>query len=690
MDVRRNLQVGQMSQLMGIGGIFQTSGLKIFEHLSQAYATTRNEFVKQKLGECARVIAKIDLSKMSASALETFDKIAKNWLEKIHVLVEKAGDQVSEKVAQQIDSTIQKAGKDLQEFANINSVKLPKNNESPKADSIILSWTTTVQQARMGNKIPKNTLKNLPKICQSIFQEKIKALEDRIPSKQLQNLQEEVHNFSSHLLDAAKVIQNDENYNWRMQIICLDVLVDDLVLALENKFDPQPQHTETPPTITRVGDKFILQQEAVIENLCLRGGGGKGFGYAGTLEALTKAGKLNQLKAVSGSSAGAIAAVAIGIGTPPQALGNFCDAIQAGIGKAKSMEAMDHYPALRGMFSGLGLMGNAAGIIHAIDEATAKNAREFLQQSAVCDFLASRNDIFAPHELNRLRVLTAEVTFPREESAMLTFKDLELLGRIRGEGIENNFKAVTLTGWDATDAKEIYFDSQNTPNMPIAHATRISMALPGAFKTVEMNLTQYQPGGARVQSPHKFMDGGLGSNSPNEVFIKPLTNTSTEEERVQHQKAQASTLTCIFDEGGKSFARDSSLFSHSESIITGIFLRLLGAIRSIFHMDALRNDESKKLNDTGNIMVVGHGQLGTLSVSPTKEERYAVDLMAKLMAVDWLRQQGEGGAQLESASPDVLLQQLPLEKLRQIQADDKIIQVAIQNEIRRREINAVS
>ena len=46
-------------------------------------------------------------------------------------------------------------------------------------------------------------------------------------------------------------------------------------------------------------------------------------------------------------------------------------------------------------------MGNADGVIQAIDGAAAKNAREFLQQPEVQTFLANRSDVFAPHELNR-------------------------------------------------------------------------------------------------------------------------------------------------------------------------------------------------------------------------------------------------------------------------------------------------
>ncbi|MDR1590851.1 MAG: patatin-like phospholipase family protein [Puniceicoccales bacterium] len=685
MKIGGDKEIDRMSHFSETGTMFQASGSKIFEHFSEVYATIRNEFVRQKLKECAHVIAKIDLTKINTPALKEFDEKAKNWLNQIHVLGEKTNNKASQEIEQEIDATIQAAEKDLQRFVNLTGVL--EKSEKSQTKSPDISWTKTVQMARLGNKIPENILKNLPEMCQKKFLKQIEPLQQHVPSEQSKNLQEEIYNFSSNLLETAQIMQNDNNYDARMQIICLDVLVDDLVLALENKFNPKPPPSETPPTIARVGEKFVLQKDVAIENLCLRGGGGKGFGYAGALKALTKVGKLNQLKAISGSSAGAIAAVAIGFGTPPETLGSFCDEIQAGIDKAKSKEAVRNYPVLGGMFSGLGIMGNAAGVIQAIDGVTAKSAREFLQTPEVQTFLASRKDVFASHELNRLQNLTAEISFPREENSLLTFKDLELLGKIRGDGIENNFKAITLTGWDATDEKEIYFDAQNTPDLPIAYATRISMALPGAFKAVEMNLTKYQPESARVQSPHTFMDGGLGSNSPNEVFIRPLTNSSTEEERVKYQKTQANTLTCVFDEGGKAFAKDtgSGNSSDNESLITRVFLRLLGAIKSAFHMSTLRNEESKKLNNTGNVMVVGHGQLGTLSMSPTREERNAVELMSNLMAVDWVRQQGDGAAQIESFSLDALLTQLSLEDLRKMKVHDEEVQRTILEEIQRRE-----
>jgi hypothetical protein len=247
-----------------------------------------------------------------------------------------------------------------------------------------------------------------------------------------------------------------------------------------------------------------------------------------------------------------------------------------------------------------------------------------------------------------------------------------------------------LTGWDATDQKEIYFDTKNTHDIPVAYGKHISMALPGAFKAVDMNLTKYQGHGPIVQSPHKFMDGWMGSNSPNEVFIKPLSNSSSEEERIQHQSAQQKTLTCVFDEEGKGFRADSNKFAYSENWLMRAFLWCLGAIKKAFHVNPLREAENKKLNDTGNVMVVPHGQLGVLSMSPTEEEKRAVDLMSNLLTVDWVRQRGDVAEKIESFELDPLLKHLSLEELKKLEAPDDEIKGAIQAEIARRQQENVS
>lgn len=59
-------------------------------------------------------------------------------------------------------------------------------------------------------------------------------------------------------------------------------------------------------------------QETPIEYIAFSGGGAKGAIYSGAYEAAKKAGILDNIKAVAGSSAGAITAAVVALGTPPE------------------------------------------------------------------------------------------------------------------------------------------------------------------------------------------------------------------------------------------------------------------------------------------------------------------------------------------------------------------------------------
>ncbi|MCZ6902651.1 MAG: patatin-like phospholipase family protein [Rickettsia endosymbiont of Ixodes persulcatus] len=59
-------------------------------------------------------------------------------------------------------------------------------------------------------------------------------------------------------------------------------------------------------------------QESPVEYIAFSGGGAKGAIYSGAYEAAKKAGILDNVKAVAGSSAGAITAAVVALGTPPE------------------------------------------------------------------------------------------------------------------------------------------------------------------------------------------------------------------------------------------------------------------------------------------------------------------------------------------------------------------------------------
>src|SRR5690606_8061931 len=118
---------------------------------------------------------------------------------------------------------------------------------------------------------------------------------------------------------------------------------------------------------------------------------------------------------------------------------------------------------------------------------------------------------------------------------MVTFKDLHLMHLLAPA----QFKELTLTGWDSTNKQETYFNAQNTPDMPVAVAGRISMSIPVYFRSVD-----FDPGdGSGTRS---FTDGGVGSNMPTEVITDNLQGRALEE-------ARARTALMTFDENGKAY-----------------------------------------------------------------------------------------------------------------------------------------
>src|SRR5207237_8635901 len=92
---------------------------------------------------------------------------------------------------------------------------------------------------------------------------------------------------------------------------------------------------------------------------------------------------------------------------------------------------------------------------------------------------------------------------------MVTFQDLENLSKID----PGKFKSLTLTGWNYTDKTLAYFNAKNTPQMPIAVASRISMSIPYFFKS-----PKYDAG----QGVKSWVDGGVGSNMPAGAILDDL------------------------------------------------------------------------------------------------------------------------------------------------------------------------
>lgn len=187
-------------------------------------------------------------------------------------------------------------------------------------------------------------------------------------------------------------------------------------------------------------------------NLVFEGGGVKGVAYVGAMDVLERSGIVANIDRVAGTSAGALMAVMVGLGYGSDEIGN----IMMGIDFKKFMDG--HFCLIR-LFRKFGLY---------------------------------KGDYF--------RKLVAEIIKDKTGDGEVTFADIE---RMRTEGCL--FKEIYLVGTDLSTGCSVVFNYENTPDMKIADAARISMSIPLMF-------------GAVIDNDNVYVDGGLLANYPVKVF----------------------------------------------------------------------------------------------------------------------------------------------------------------------------
>lgn len=211
--------------------------------------------------------------------------------------------------------------------------------------------------------------------------------------------------------------------------------------------------------------------------LVLEGGGMKGAAYAGALKVLEKYGLLKDIEFIAGSSAGAIAALIIGLGYEVEEANKILSDLPVDSflesGKAWSITP-DFFTKGKQIFSVL------ANKNHSLS-----SGKKFLEwiKKLVANKLGNENATF--------RDLNNKIE-----------KDKQL-------GINTRFKNLYITGTNLslTIPECEVFSLENTPDMPLAIAILISSTFPFVFEPVEWN-------------GHKYVDGGLKNNTPGSIFDK--------------------------------------------------------------------------------------------------------------------------------------------------------------------------
>lgn len=303
---------------------------------------------------------------------------------------------------------------------------------------------------------------------------------------------------------------------------------------------------------------------ANVHYLALEGGGGKGVTYLGAIRALENMGVLpinidspgtNQIRGISGASAGAITAMFLAMGytstelqavlSNPSTFTGFFDGPDIGLWKSVNSQnrpdlhtgappgamPLDYLRQQQQSISGLAQLAAAIAFL-------ARNG----MFGPTNDPIVSRLVAYPEHYLYNL--MFDRGMFPGR--AARTFLQSAVYGRLwdrllrRGarpgqpiliyavNGSEINFTRfydltgvdLVITGANVTKRKPAVFSKRHTPLFPVAEAVGISMNLPLVFKPVEVEATvptgQYNQ---RSDDYHgRWIDGGVLNNFPLHAF----------------------------------------------------------------------------------------------------------------------------------------------------------------------------
>ena len=388
-----------------------------------------------------------------------------------------------------------------------------------------------------------------------------------------------------------------------------------------------PEVIAKPPRADGSPGGFTLIRKAPqIENLVLKGGGGKGLGNPPALIELERAGVLTGLKQLVGTSAGALTAALLSSGISPQAFQDISHQTNMGDKAGEPLDTLK-YPGIQ---LGFGFK-EAGGILAMVDQKSAESVSKYLGAQWESPSFKAKLALMSEGEQVRLQALRQQNFDTDRTSQMITFRDLSLLHRLE----PTQFKELTLTGFNNTDKTLHYFNAKDTPDMPIAIAGRISMSIPAFFQSVKYDIGDGE--GLR-----EWTDGGVGSNMPAGTLFEKLEGQVLEEKR-------ARTMLMTFDEDGRAHEIMHGREAERQKGAT-LKEKLLGGNPNI---NAARLDDAKQVYDAGpNAFVVFHGDLSTFSLSPSKAKLENAEHQSTMKTLEFIEQRLDQAYAVDVSSLD--------------------------------------
>lgn len=430
----------------------------------------------------------------------------------------------------------------------------------------------------------------------------------------------------------------------------------------QNVVDMRPQIV-----MTAEGKFNLIRPAPQLENLILRGGGAKGIGNPPALIEMEKQGKLDGLKHIVGTSAGALTAMCMASGHSANDLQEVSDSTKMTdlLKTPKGFE--NRYPTLQ--FGKIGADGGTA--VEIADRSSAQKVSTYLQdqwnkpefKEKLNRLVASENERFpgaGDKARQRLGLLQTQNYDGNRTNQMITFNDLRLLHQLE----PGKFRELTLTGWDEKNNASTYFNANDYPNMPIAIAGRISMAIPPAFAAVN-----YDPGDGKGM--RHFADGGIGTNMPSEVVTRSkASDPGSELTGRQRENVLVKTGIMTFDQGGSESTdkldgayKQMHGSDKENDLTTGVGNRMRNALVGLLAGNkdigiVNQKDQQKIAESAANCFVIAHGDLGTFSLTAGDKRVNDAKESARQLIREQLKQRENQAYAQEFGSINEILKEL--------------------------------
>jgi predicted acylesterase/phospholipase RssA len=401
-----------------------------------------------------------------------------------------------------------------------------------------------------------------------------------------------------------------------------------LVSTLQGEFardviNETPNNLGVPNIIRKPDGSYIsIAKAPAVEELNFSGGGAKGAVYPSVIGILEQAGHMEGVVRMSGTSAGGITATLLAAGMNAEGYQTFADEVPMDTLKANVANFAQRYTGITIADHGLvGIENSGQKAVHLIDHKLYTMVQASLEGVDLdLDALNSNreDDLFTQAEADRLTQLrdVDMDTNPRDET-MLTFKDLQLLRKLDPTA----YKELQLTGYNTQNNEGVLFNADTTPNMPIAYAARITMALPGLFKAVK-----FPAEGNAADDMRANMDDGVAAMMEEGVFVDGgfYTNVPYIE---RDGVSQAKTRTLAFQIG--RYATDAL---HGPSANAGepgpsglgtsdkMSAQMAGRYGGNNNLSAVYRQDMETLYNLGHgVIVMAHGDLSTTDLNPSPE-----------------------------------------------------------------------